>query len=186
MAITRREDWNATHAVANCSVITWQGHAWRMHKRKYVATDAGGSRKVSGRYNRGLDLFPEDDVWAALYLALSAEVWLGEILRHVTAEVLPSLNDYRMTEIAVRLSLVLDCRDVRCLGLRTTDLWQDTDCFIPRLVAEAAFARGVEGMLVPSATRLGDNLIVFPQQLRANASLEVIAERNPMLYVPRS
>lgn len=157
-----------------------------MHKRRYSATDAGGSRKVSGRYNCGLDLFPEREVWTALYLALGAEICLGEVLRHVTPELLPQLNGYRLSELAVRLTAVLDCRDVAALGLQPTDLWHDTDCFIPRMIAAAAIMRGVEGMIVPSATHLGDNLIVFPGLLRANASLEVVGERDPALYVPRS
>lgn len=156
-----------------------------MHKRKYLATDAGGSRKVSGRYNQGLDLFPEADVWSALYLALGAEVCIGEILRHIEPDILPALNDYRITELEVRLSAVLDCRDVAAIGLSPTDLWHDTDCRSPRLLAQAAIARGVEGMLVPSATRLGDNLIIFSDQLHADASLGIVSERDPALYVPR-
>jgi RES domain-containing protein len=177
--------WDATQSVAGCAVIAWQGPAWRMHKRKYLATDAGGSRKVSGRYNQGLDLFPEHEVWPALYLALGAEVCLGEILRHVEPEILPSLNDYRMTELAVQLSALLDCRDVKAIGLGATDLWHDTDCRIPRLLAGAARARHVEGILVPSATRLGDNLIVFADQLCLESSLVIVGERDPALYVPR-
>lgn len=156
-----------------------------MHKRKYLATDAGGSRKVSGRYNRGLDLFPESGVWAALYLALGADVCLGEILRHITPDLLPQLNGYRLSELTVRLTAVLDCRNVAALDLQPTDLWHDSDCFIPRAIAAAAIAQGMEGLIVPSATRLGDNLIIFPELLRAHASLEVVGERDPALYVPR-
>jgi RES domain-containing protein len=178
--------WDATQSVAACEIIAWQGYAWRMHKRKYLATDAGGSRKVSGRYNQGLDLFPEREVWPALYLALGAEVCLGEILRHVEPEILPSLNDYRMTELTVQLSAVLDCRHITTIGLRSTDLWHDTDCRIPRLLAGAARARHLEGILVPSATRLGDNLIVFVDQLRPESSLVIVSERDPALYVPRT
>lgn len=156
-----------------------------MHKRRYSATDAGGSRKVSGRYNRGLDLFHENEVWTALYLALGAEICLGEVSRHITPDLLPQLNGYRLSELAVRLAAVLDCRDMAVLGLQPTDLWHDTDCSIPRVLAAAAIAQGVEGILVPSATRLGDNLIIFPELLRANASLEIVGERDPALYVPR-
>lgn len=121
-----------------------------------------------------------------MYLALGAEICLGEILRHVTPNFLPQLNGYRLSELAVRLTAVLDCRNVSALGLRPTDLWHDSDCFIPRALAAAAILQGVEGMIVPSATRLGDNLIIFPELLRENASLEVVGERDPALYVPQS
>ncbi|MDQ6832298.1 MAG: RES family NAD+ phosphorylase [Chloroflexota bacterium] len=157
-----------------------------MHRQNYPATDASGSRKYSGRYNRGLDLFPETEVWTALYLALGAEVCLGEVLRHVTPNLLPQLNDYCLSELAVWLTAILDCRDMAALGLQPTDLWHDTDCSIPRVLAAAAITQGVEGILVPSATRLGDNLIIFPELLRANASLEIVGKRDPALYVPRS
>jgi hypothetical protein len=44
-----------------------------MHKRRYPPADPGGaikvSGKVSGRYNRGLDQFSEDESFGALYLA---------------------------------------------------------------------------------------------------------------------
>jgi hypothetical protein len=39
--------------------------------------------------------------------------------------------------------------------------------------------------IVPSAIRLGDNLIVFPDRLLSEASLEIVGERDPALYVPR-
>jgi hypothetical protein len=133
-----------------------------------------------------LDLFPESEIWTALYLALGAEIALGEILRHITPELLSLLNDYRLSELAVQLRAVLDCRTTTLLGLESTELWHDTNCDVPRLVAEAAIARGVEGILVPSATRMGNNLIVFTDYLRSDASLRIVSERDPALYVPRT
>ncbi len=53
------EGWDANAAIEACPVVAWEGRVWRMHKRRYAATDPGGARKVSGRYNRGLDRFPE-------------------------------------------------------------------------------------------------------------------------------
>ena len=101
------EGWDATAALAACPVVEWEGHVWRMHKQKYSATDPGGSRMVSGRYHRGLDQFPEDQVFSALYLATSPEVCLGELYRHITPELLPSLNNYRLSKLFVRLMTVL-------------------------------------------------------------------------------
>jgi len=40
-------------------------------------------------------------------------------------------------------------------------------------------------MFVPSATRLGDNVIIFTGQLQAESTLEVRAAVDPRLYVPR-
>lgn len=180
------EGWDVSVAVAACPVVGWEGHVWRMHKRKYPATSPGGARKVSGRYNRGLDLFPEDQSFAALYLATALEICLGEIYRHVTPELLPSLNDYRISELSVRLEAVLDCRDPARLELILDRLVHDTDFEATQAIGAAAFAASFEGLLVVSATRLGDNLILFPDHLRANSQVMVVSSRDPRLYVERS
>jgi RES domain-containing protein len=158
-----------------------------MHKRKYRATDAGGSLRVSGRYNRGRDLFPEEEVWPALYLALSAEVCIGEIVRHITPALLPLLNDYRLSELAVTLPAVIDCRAVTALDSIPAEIRRDSpgDYDLSQSLAAAVRARGAVAIVVPSATRLGDNLIIFPDRLRGEASLEVVSERDPVLYIPR-
>jgi hypothetical protein len=62
----------------------------------------------------------------------------------------------------------------------------DTDYEATQAIGAAAFADGLEGLLVPSATRLGDNLILFPDNLRAGSRIEVVSSRDPRLYVQRS
>jgi RES domain-containing protein len=177
--------WNADEALAEVQSKPWRGRAWRAHWRVYSATDHGGSLHFSGRYNRGLDRFPAGNTWPALYLALSAEIALGEIFRHVTPEMFRRLNDFRLSELDVDLSAVLDCRDMQALGLRLEDLVHDYDFDVSQRLAFAAIGRSAEAILVPSATRLGDNLIVFPAQRRAASGLTAVSSRDPRLYVPR-
>src|SRR5215211_3386953 len=98
-----------------------------MHKRRYRAADPGGARLVSGRYNRGLDRFPEAQTFSALYLATAPEICLGEVYRHVTPELLSSLNDFRLSELSVSLQEIADCRDPSALGLSPEALSHDTD-----------------------------------------------------------
>jgi RES domain-containing protein len=128
---------------------------------------------------------PEEPAWPALYLALSPEVALGEILRQLVPELLPRMNDYQLSELAVELSVVLDCRDALGLGLEKDDLIRDGDFEITQQIAGEAIARGVEGVLVPSATQMGDNLVVFPERLTAASGLTLVRSRDPRLYVPR-
>ena len=163
----------------------WRGHAWRAHWRIYEATDHGGSLRSSGRYHRGPDRYPEEQTWAALYLALSPEASLGEILRRLSPELLHHLNNYRLSELDVQLNAVLDCRDAEALGLTADDLLRGYDFTITQELGAAAVAVGAEGILVPSATRLGDNLVVFPTQLQTASKLTVVGSRDPRLYVPR-
>ena len=154
-----------------------------MHKRRYPPADPGGAIKVSGRYNRGLDQFSEDESFGALYLATRPEICLGEVYRHITPDLLPSLNDYRLSELSVSVRAILDCRSPKSMALRLDDLTHDTDYEVTQSIGAAAFGEGFEGVLVPSATRLGDNLVLFPERLGAESTITVISSRDPRLYV---
>jgi hypothetical protein len=150
-----------------------------------VADDHGGSLRVSGRYHRGSDRFALDAIWPALYLALNPETCLGELIRHITPELLPHLNGYRISELAVTLMAVADCRDAALLGIAPGALIDDRDYGVTQALGAAAVGAGLEGMIVPSATGLGDNLIVFTAQMQEGSGLEVISSRDPRLSVIR-
>lgn len=173
--------WNARTAIARLNLESWSGHAWRFHQRRYEALNSAGSLLVSGRYNRGSDQFPEDQAWAALYLALRVEVAVGEIVRHITPGLLRRLNDFRLSEIKVELGAVLDCRDPAALGLIAGDLIRDYDLDVTQELAGAAIARDTEGTLVSSATGLGDNLVIFPARRRPTSRLVIVDSRDPQL-----
>ncbi len=179
------EGWDAGAAVATCPVVRWEDSVWRMHKRRYRADDPGGARKVSGRYNRGLDRFSEQESFPALYFATAPEICLGEVYRHITPELLPALNDFRLSELFVEVGEVLDCRSPKALGLSLEHLAHDTDYEATQAIGAATLERGLEGLIVPSATRLGDNLILFPENLRSSSRTEVVSSRDPRLYVER-
>jgi RES domain-containing protein len=180
------EGWDAEAALASRPVVDWEGRLWRMHKRRYPAEDPGGACLVSGRYNRGLDRFPEGAAFPALYLATEPEICLGEVYRHVTPELLPFLNDFRLSELSACLREIADCRDPSALGLTPEDLAHDTDYRATQALGAVADARSLEGLLVPSATGLGDNLILFPQNLLAASRVRVVSSRDPRLYVRRN
>jgi RES domain-containing protein len=179
--VAGRSGWDAREAVSALNAKRRQAHAWRFHRRRYEALDASGSLLVSGRYNRGLDQVPADEAWPALYLALAPETALGEIVRHITPDLLGQLNDFRLSEVEADLSAVLDCRDETALGLPAGILTRDHDFAPAQALAAAAIDRGAEGILVPSATGLGDNLMVFPTRLQPNSRLVVIQSRDPRL-----
>ena len=179
--------WDADNAIAACPVLHhWQGTAWRFHKRRYQALDPGGSLLRSGRYHRARDRFPPDQTWPALYLALDRAISIGEIQRHLTPALLPHLNDYRLTTLRLHLvGPVVLCDEPARMGLALDDLCHDTDWEAPQRLAAAALGRGVEAMVVPSATRLGNNLVVFPTRLRAGSTIVEMGHVDPRLYVER-
>lgn len=180
--------WDADAAIGSCLVVRgWRGGAWRFHKRRYGAIDHRGSLTTTDRYNRATDLFPPDQTRPVLYLALDRAVSIGEIQRHLSPAFLPALIDYRLTTMRVDLvgSVVL-CDDPARLGLGLDDLCHDTDWAAPQRLAAAAVVRGVEAMVVPSATRLGDNLVVFPLLLQPGSTILETGSVDPRLYVDRS
>lgn len=107
-------------------------------------------------------------------------------MRHITPELLPHLNGYRISELRVTLTAVVDCRDAALLGITTRDMVSDRDYNITQQLGSSAVSAGFEGMLIPSATALGDNLIVFTAQMREGSRLAVVRSRDPRLFVDRS
>lgn len=156
-----------------------------MHASRYSAEDAGGAYKYSGRYHRGGDLFGENEVFPTLYLATAPEVTVGEKQRHVTSESLPQMRNQVLSELRISLQAVCDLRAPEEVGISREALMYDHDYSFPQSISVALRDRGAEALLVPSATLLGDNLVVFPDLLLEGSSLEVSATHETRLYVDK-
>ncbi len=173
--------------VAQCTGISWRGSVWRTHNVRYQPTDHGGSLRLSGRYHQAVDLFPVDQTWPALYLSLGPEVSLGEVVRHVSSNTqLQRLNNFLLSEIAVELEEVIDGRGLAVIGLTSDELCPDLDYRLTQGLAAAAVGRGAEGIIVPSCTGLGDNLVVFPDRMQPASRLAPVSSRALRLCVERS
>lgn len=164
----------------------WEGKAWRLHAARYAPDDPGGSYRVSGRYNRGRDFFEEDAIFPVLYLATAPEVSLGEKQRHLTAGNLPQMRNQVLSEFHVRLQAVYDLSNPEGLGIEGEDLTDDHDYTFAQSLSAALRRRGAEGFVVPSATLLGSNLVVFPDRLRDGSILRVSRSSRTRLYVEGS
>jgi RES domain-containing protein len=124
-----------------------------------------GSSQVGGRYN------PPGE-FGVLYLSENEKVSVAERLRK-------GESPYPMTlaEIEVNLSEVLDLTDdthVKRLGINKGDLLRVTgnvayDYGITREIASRARAKGIEGLLVPSVTSKGKNLVIFIDNLKSKS-----------------
>ena len=173
-------------AIGACPILPWQGYAWRAHKRRYEATDWRGSLRVSGRYHRGADRFPQEQIWPALYLGLTYGICLAEIARHLTPVLFSQLKEYRFSRIKLDLVAVVDCRSLGEMRLTPEELFEDFDYEVGQNLAIAARTLRCEGMLVPSAARLPDDiLIIFPDLVRPQSSLRLEESVDPVLYVQR-
>ena len=71
------------------------------------------------------------------------------------------------------------------MGLTIDDLLHDTDYRLTQQLGAASLALTVEGILVPSATLLGENIVFWTGQMRATSRIVVLSSEDPRLYVPR-
>jgi RES domain-containing protein len=179
MTTTAVQSWDARLAVASAEAIPFKQAVWRGHRRRFNALDPGGSLLRSGRFHRARDRFPNGPTWPVPYTACDLAIALGEIQRSIVRQ--DELTDFRFTEIWVELESVLDCRDIDLLGIRFEDLFDDFDYALGQTSAWAAAEREVEALLLPSATRLGDNLIIFPHLQRPDSVLVEVRSIDPHL-----
>lgn len=91
----------------------------------------------------------------------------------------------RLSRLSVQVGAILDCRDVGAMGLTPDDLLHDPGYHVTQQIGPASVALGVEGILVPSATLLGDNIVFWVSRLHSASRIVVLSNEHPRLYVPR-
>lgn len=158
------EGWNAARAIDAAPSGPFRGTVWRVHWREVAPTDWSLSRRTTGRYHRGLDLFPADEAFPALYAALAPETALWEMVRRRAARNLGYLRNNVLSELAVDLDQVVDLSDPSVAGLTREEL-TGPDSSVCQAIAAVAVARGFQGLLVLSAALPGSNLVLFPRNL---------------------
>jgi RES domain-containing protein len=158
------EGWNTERAVADAAAYGFRGTVWRVHWREVAPTDSSLSLRTSGRYHRGLDLFPSDQAFPALYTSLAPEIAIWEMVRRSAARNLTYLKNNLLSELEVNLGRPLDLSEPATIGLTPADL-TGADQQASQELAATAMAWGYEGLLVPSAALPGLNLVVLPRNL---------------------
>lgn len=156
----------------------WSGIVWRCHWKGSLPTDASKSLGgAGGRFNVGRDstAFKSTDAFPALYTSRESATAVLETLRHLMdrearssltrTDVLEIFDGFRhrvLTELAVDLKDVLDCSQPARIGLDERALVDDATYLYTQSLALASMRSGADGLLVPSATGVGLNLIIFP------------------------
>lgn len=167
------QGWNAERAVAAARSRSFRGTVWRVHWREVAPTDWSLSLRTSGRYHRGLDLFPPDHVFPALYTSLAPEVAIWEMVRRTAARNLAYLQNNVLTELEVDLTRVLDAPDPAMVGLTPAEM-TGPDQQPCQDLAAVAVTHGYEGMLVPSAALPGRNLVLLPTNLPEPPPMHIV------------
>lgn len=163
----------AKEVVASAPERRFHGSVWRTHGREITATDWTLSLQSSGRYHRGLDLFPAAVAFPALYTSLAPEIAIWELVRRSAVRNLAFLRNNVLSELLVDLSRALDLTYLSGAGMKPADL---TSPDFPRCqeIAAVAVRHGIEGLLVPSAALPGSNLVILPANLRDTTSLRLL------------
>jgi RES domain-containing protein len=164
--------WNAERAVVDAPTRGFRGTVWRVHWREVGPTDWSLSLRTSGRYHRGLDLFPPDQAFPALYTSLAPEIAIWEMVRRSAARNLAYLQNNILSALEVHLG-VLDLSDPADVGLTLADL-TGSDQQPCQDLAAAALTRGYQGLLAPSAALPGSNLIILPPNLPEPPPIRVL------------
>jgi RES domain-containing protein len=167
----------------------WAGDVWRIHTRRYSATDPGGSLRSQGRWHRGGTSFPPDQIFAALYTTVSDAVATWELIRHSKRsdanEMWLRFTTVKLSRLRLRLVALLDLRDPSVAGLSLNSVTSD-DYLLTQTIGAAAFTQSLEGLLVPSATGVGMagldyNVVIFTDNLRSGSEVVFIDSVIPNL-----
>lgn len=179
----------ARSVVRASPVVAWSGNVWRTHGRRFAATDPGGALRLSGRYHRGRDLFPAGAAFPALYTSAGPEIATWEMIRHSRRSTAVAMwqrfTNVDISRLHVSLQSTLDLRDPTVAGLSVADLTGD-DYSLTQAIGSAAVASGHEGLLVPTATGVGEpgadfNVVIFTDNLRPGSIMVVLDTRSPNL-----
>jgi len=165
-------------AVARCPVIEFDGVAWRAFRYRpgRTATDHDHSLRFPGRWHMGGSAWLPDRRFGALYTSTGEQgprCALEEMRRHPATTspdgpVLGSpaaliLRPFVFAELRVRLGRVVDFRVLPDFGWTDDDLYGTPEDRAPQRLAEIAYTRGAEGVLVRSAAKESCiNLVIYP------------------------
>jgi RES domain-containing protein len=165
-------------AIVSKSVfIPWSGHVWRCHHRSRAALNTDGSLAgIGGRFNIGVER-AMTPTFPALYTSIESAAALLEVVRHLgyratDSRAVVALDDIAMrvlSQLDVRLQKVFDWSGDSALASATS--YADSQ----QLAAQSVNA-GAEAILVPSATGIDCNLIVFIDNLLESSHVTLIKQ----------
>ncbi|OGH56339.1 MAG: hypothetical protein A3G34_14495 [Candidatus Lindowbacteria bacterium RIFCSPLOWO2_12_FULL_62_27] len=108
-----------------------------------------------------------------LYTSLNKDTAKDEVLRHAAADMIQ--DPLVCAEIQIRMNRVLDLTrraTLNKLGISRSDL-TTFDLVLPQAIGLQARRAGFEGMIVPSATGEGHNLVIFEDNLGEGCRIEI-------------
>jgi RES domain-containing protein len=156
------------------------GRAWRCHHRSRSVLNAEGSLAAGGgRFNAGVD----SDVkppFRGLYASIESAAALLEVVRHLGYRSPDRRHVVALDAIAMRVLTQIDVELQRVFDWRAEPGLRENLNHVSyrqtQQLAGAAFGAGAEGILVPSATGIDTNLVVFVDNLGDGSRIEVVRQ----------
>lgn len=113
---------------------------------------------------------------SAIYTSLERETALAEAEYAISVQPLRPSVSRQMHRIKVTLDNLVDLSDLGTLGQLgiNSDVLSATNYLPSQEVGEAAQWMGADGLLVPSARAIGQNLVLFVDRLDIDARFDVI------------
>ena len=155
-------------ALSSLTTVSFERSVYRVvverFKDKVLSTE--GNRFFPGRYH----LSGEGGI---LYTSLTKEIAIKEIERHVSRAMLQ--GRLAIATINITLDKVLDLTQastLKIIGLSKSDLIS-SDYSITQAISMIAREAGLRGLIVPSATSGGNNLIIFENNLGKGCLIEI-------------
>lgn len=146
------------------------------HKNEILSTT--GSLNAGGRYN------PPDE-FGVLYLGETKEVCKAERIRRQNPHFLDS--QIIISKIKVSYKNVLDLTDsetLEILGIKKEEILteeKEGGWELTWEIARCAYQCGIEGILAPSVTGEGNNLVIFEKHLKSK-NIKIISKQKEGIY----
>jgi RES domain-containing protein len=165
---------------ASSNLQPWSGRVWRCHHRSRAAVNADGSLGgIGGRFNAGVDSGVKPP-FRALYASIESAAALLEVVRHLGYQSADRRDVVALDDIAMRVLTQIDVELKRVLDWRRESVLRENLRHVSyretQQLAAAAFNRNAEGILVPSATGIDANLVVFVDNLDHSSRIDVIRQ----------
>ncbi len=159
---------NLEHRFLKVKPIPLSTACYRIVSRKYDVLNTNGSLLYFGRYS--------NKEFLVLYTADFEELCEAELARKTKIK---TKFIYKIAKLNLRLRKIIDLtseKNIKLLNIQRDDLIGD-NWDIPQLIAVLAYQKGYEGLLVPSATEKGNNIILFPDNFSKNSAIKKMAEK---------
>ncbi len=136
-----------------------------------LSTD--GNLKVSGRWHKKGE-------FRALYASETKEVCVEELKRKVEDdEVIKLFDIHKLTVKADKLLDLSREENLKILGVTEEELLSGSienpkEIKLPNELAKCAFEMGFEGIIVKSASRAGNNIIIFTENLGKTSYVKIL------------